>query len=239
MNWNWVGEPEPALNSAAAIGIAARNSFLPSSGMNAQQSDLGDPAESGGRITYPAPSLEEGARKPLLGSGIGTQITIGEKTNRHLLDDQRLGLLIDTAAGVPAVAFIVVRFARQQFALARVILGPPGYLPLAWASAVITFAVGVFTFDSFFFAQVTFLLFMILGIGAAPRLVVEYAAHMASVSRIPLTSGNGSGRTELAPAGDVGRRSRRQLICSGARSERPDSDRFASYAVRRSTPAMR
>jgi hypothetical protein len=88
---------------------------------------------------------------------------------------------------VLAVACIVVGFARQQFALARVILGPPGYLPLAWASSVITFAVGMFTFDGFSFAQVTFMLFMILGIGPAPQLVVEYAAHMAPVSRRPLT----------------------------------------------------
>jgi hypothetical protein len=218
-----------------AIGIAGRNGFLPSGGLLAQQSDLRDSAESGGRITDLAPSLEEWTRKPLLGSGMGTRITVGENANGRLLYDQWLGLPIDTAAGVLAVAHIVVRFARQQFALARVILGPPGYLPLAWASSVVTFAVGMFTFDSFSFAQVTFLLFMILGIGAAPRLVVEYAAHTAPVSRSPLTSEIGSVRTELAPAGDVGRRSRRQLISS----ERPESDRFASYAARRSTPAMR
>jgi hypothetical protein len=221
-----------------AIGIAARNGFLPSGGLIVQQSDLCDSAESGGRITDLAPSLEEWARKPLLGSGMGTRITVGENANGRLLDDQWLGLLIDTAAGVLAVACIVVRFARQQFALARVILGPPGYLPLAWASSVITFAVGLFTFDSFSFAQVTFL-FMILGIGVVPRLVAEYAVHTAPVSRSPLTNENGSGRTELAPVGDVGRRSRRQPICSRARSERPESDRFASYAARRPTLAMR
>jgi hypothetical protein len=220
-----------------AIGIAARNGFFPSRGMNAQQSNLCDLAESGGRITDLALSLEEWARKPLLGSGMGTRITIGENANGRLRDDQRLGLLIDTAAGVLAVARIMVRFARQQFALDRVILGPPGYLPLASASSVITFAVGMFRFDSFSFAQVTFLLFMILEIGAATRLVVEYAAHTAPVSRSPLTGENGFGRTELAPVGDVGRRGRRQPIWS--RSERPESDRFASDAARRFTPTMR
>jgi hypothetical protein len=86
----------------------------------------------------------------------------------------------------------------------NLILGPPGYPPLAWALSVITFAVGMFTFDSFSFALVTFLLFMILGIGAAPRPVVEYAAHTAPASRSPLTSESGSGRTELASVGDVG-----------------------------------
>jgi hypothetical protein len=87
-----------------AIGIAARNGFLPSGGLIAQQSDLGDSAESGGRITDLAPSLEEWERKPLLGSGMRTRITVGENANGRLLDDQWLGLLIDTAAGVLAVA---------------------------------------------------------------------------------------------------------------------------------------
>jgi hypothetical protein len=222
-----------------AIGIAAQNGFLPSGGLIAQQSELGDSAEPGGRITDLAPSLEEWARKPRPGSRMGTRITVGENANGRRRDDQWLGLLINTAAGVLAVGCIVVRFARQQFALARVILGPPGYLPLAWASSVITFAVGLGTFDSFSFAQVTFLLFVILGIGAAPRLVVEYAAHTGPFSRSPLTSEDGSGRTELAPVGDVGRRSRRQPICFRVRSERPESDRFASYSPRRSAPEMR
>jgi hypothetical protein len=203
----------------------------------AQQSDLGDPAEPGGRITNLAPSLEELARKSLLGIRVGTRITVGENANGRLLDDQWPGLLIDTAARALAVACIVARFARQQFALARVILGSPGYLPLAWASSVITFAVGMFTFDSFSFLQVTFLLFMVLGIGAAPRLVVEYAAHTAPVSRSPLK--NSSGRTKLAPVGDVGRLSRRQPIWFRASSERAEGDSFTSSAARRTTPTMR
>ena len=169
---------------------AIKNGFLPSGGLISQQNQLSGSAESGGRVADIGPSLDEWSRKPLFGSGMGTRISVGENTNGRLLDNQWLGLLVDGgAAGVLVVGWIVVRFARRQFALARGMRGPPGYLPLACASSVIAYAVGMFTFDSFAFAQVTFLLFMILALGNALQLAVDTppSRRRTSTVRSPAT----------------------------------------------------
>jgi len=173
--WIWLFPLVAVIHFSAPGTLGAiKNGFLPSGGLISQQNQLGGSSESGGRVTDIGPSLDEWAQKPLLGTGMGTRISTGENANGRLLDDQWLGLLIDGgAAGILVVAWIVIRFSRQQLALARGMRGPPGYLPLACASSVIAYAVGMFTFDSFAFAQVTFFLFMVLALGVALQLVVD------------------------------------------------------------------
>ena len=153
---------------------AIKGAFRPPGGLVAEQSVFADSTTTGGRVTDLAPSLEEFEKRPLFGDGIGTRITVGDNINGRLLDNQWLGLLIDAGlAGTLAFLWLVIRFARDQFALARGLLGPPGYLPLACAASAIAYAVGMLTYDSFAFTQVTFAFFMVLALGVSLQLAVQ------------------------------------------------------------------
>ena len=197
--------------------------FQPTGGLVAEQS-LADSASSGGRLADIAPSLEEFERKPVLGGGMGTRITVGENANARLLDNQWLGLLIDSGlAGVLAFLWLVLRFARQQLALARASRG--GYLPLACGSSVLAYAVGMFTYDSFSFTQVTFVFFMVLASGIAP-LARRASARVRTAPSLRRAS-NSSSPHRAAPAGpvsgpglpasgDVAVRTRRALVRKSA-----------------------
>lgn len=150
---------------------ATKQIFFPAGGLIADQSTVASSRSSGGRLTDIAPSLAQFEEKPLLGGGLGTRITVGKNADARLLDNQWLGLLLDTGlAGVLAFLWLVLRFTRQQLVLARAVPGPAGYLPLACASSVLAYAFGMLTYDSFSFTQVTFAFFMILTIGASLQL---------------------------------------------------------------------
>jgi len=63
--------------------------------------------------------------------------------------------------------WLVGRAIRRLALAAKQDLSMRGWLLAALAASVTTYTVGMLTFDAFAFIQVTFLFFMLLGLGAA------------------------------------------------------------------------
>ena len=122
------------------------------------------------RIADLGPALDRWATKPLLGSGFGTTAAdpnAPKESDQQILDNQWLGTLLQTGAlGALALLWLlglaVVRLARR----ARAGSGADGWLSAALATSIISFALGMLTFDAFAFVQVTFFAFVIIGFGA-------------------------------------------------------------------------
>src|SRR3712207_1884096 len=144
-----------------------KRAFFRAGGMMAWQST--NPEWRGaGRIADLGPSLAEFARKPILGQGLGTRIIDEERQNARILDNQWLGTLLETGAvGVFALLWLFLRVIRRLGRAAKEDPSPRGWLLAGLAASVAAFSVGMFTYDSFSFVQVTFLAFILLSLGAA------------------------------------------------------------------------
>jgi hypothetical protein len=150
-----------------------KNLFFPEGGLIAEHERLGkeaDPLLAGGRIRLLRPSLEEASRKPLLGEGYATRQTGFDNPLRNapILDDQWLGTLLE--AGVIGVIGWATLFVMAVAGLGRASrrrAGPDGWLPAGFAAAIAGFAVAMFTFDALSFSQVTFVLWVLLGLSAS------------------------------------------------------------------------
>jgi len=70
-------------------------------------------------------------------------------------------------AGVLALSWLFVRSLRRLRAAAKVDVTSRRWLLVGLAASVTGFAVGMLTYDAFSFIQVTFLMFISLGLGAA------------------------------------------------------------------------
>ncbi len=127
------------------------------------------PAPRGsGRIADLDPALEEWESQPILGQGYSTRRTGAETGHQdQILDNQWLKTLLETGAvGAFAWLWLFARFLRRLGAEAKVDLSDRGQLLVAVAASVASFAFGMFFYDAFSFIQVTFLLFILLGVGA-------------------------------------------------------------------------
>jgi hypothetical protein len=159
---------------------ALKHSFLPAGGLIAEQQSM--PGEGGsGRLADIGPALEEWKREPLVGSGFGTRViegqSLGPKAN--VLDNQWLGTLIETGAiGIFGWIWLLVRAVRRFGAEAKRDESARGWLLAALAAGIAAYAVGMLTFDAFSFIQVTFLLFIFIGIGAAAAAERPLAARV-------------------------------------------------------------
>jgi hypothetical protein len=157
-----------------AIHIAApgtigtiKNAFFPKGGLIAEQ-DYGQGTPGSGRLADLGPGIREWKREPLVGQGFGTRISSGPETNAPILDDQWLGTLLETGAvGFFAFLWLFVRAVRRLFREARRDTSDRGWLLTALAASVASYAVGMFTYDAFSFIQVTFLVFILLGMAAS------------------------------------------------------------------------
>jgi len=156
----------------------------PQAAIKEQQFNQGDGA---GRLADVGPSLEEWSRNPFFGAGFGTRLPSNSDTvkNARILDDEWLGQLLEIGAvGVIALWWLYIRTIRM---LSRRSKGDPssfGWLMSALAASVTAFAVGMFTYDAFSFAQVTFMSWVILGLAAA-------AMHIGRDERLGLADGPG------------------------------------------------
>lgn len=148
--------------------------FFPQGGLIAQQSQFQadyDPLLAGGRIRQIKPMLSEASGKPLFGEGYGTRISGFDTPDRNapILDDQWLNNVLDVGfVGLGAWIWLMVRAVRKLFRAARA----PSHEDDDWlfaglAASVVSFAIGMLTFDAFSFTQVTFLFWVILGLSAA------------------------------------------------------------------------
>jgi hypothetical protein len=138
-----------------------RASFFPREGLIEEQ-------RQGGRVEDLGPSMREFAEKPLLGQGYATRVVTGKRQNADVLDDQWLKTLLETGAvGFLAWLWLFVRFLRRAGSEARKGFSDEDWFLAAVAAAVAAYAVGMFFYDAFSFIQVTFLLYILLGFGAA------------------------------------------------------------------------
>jgi hypothetical protein len=158
---------------------AIKHSFLPSGGLIAEQRAGGNLA-GGGRLSKVGPALDLWKQEALFGQGYGTQVVdlnaSGVKAN--FFDDQWLGTLLATGiVGVFGWLWLFKRTIGQFGAEARRDDSYRGWLLTSIAAAVVAYAVGMLTYDAFAFVQVTFLLFILIGMGAA--LVAERPTPLA------------------------------------------------------------
>jgi O-antigen ligase len=139
-------------------------SFFPQGGLIAEQADA---SVGSGRVASLGPALDQVGQEPLLGIGFGTRIVAGPDKNSFILDDQWLGILLETGVlGVLGWAWLFVRFTRRAGRASRRDDDDRGWLLAALAASVASFAVGMFFYDALSFIQVTIIMFVLLGIGS-------------------------------------------------------------------------
>lgn len=140
-----------------------RASFFPEGGLIEEQRGYQDT----GRIGDLGPTLSRSAEEPL-GIGYGTRIVSGPRRNESILDNQWLATLLETGViGIAAWVWFFARLIRRLAAEARRDLTERGWLVVAIAAALTAYAIGMFTYDAFGFVQVTFLLYILAGLGVA------------------------------------------------------------------------
>jgi O-antigen ligase/polysaccharide polymerase Wzy-like membrane protein len=141
--------------------------FFPKEGL-VQEEQEGEGTGTG-RVADLGPSLEEWGRQPVFGQGFGTRLTshFDHVTNARILDDQWLSSLLETGAvGVGALLWLIIRAIRRLKLLAKNDDSDYGWLMTALCAAIYAFAVGMLTYDAFSFIQVTFFLFLLLGLSS-------------------------------------------------------------------------
>ena len=178
--------------------------FLPKGGIVQQQTQVNVPVDKSNplwcnyapRLARVKPMLHEASKTPIFGEGFGTRITDGPTANTCVLDDQWLGTLLETGgAGLFAWWWLLIAFVRRTFRVARSDDSHRGWLLGALGTSVASLAVGTFLFDTFSFIQVTFILFILLALGAsllmedAEEAVDREPSDPASVAPIPWPSG--------------------------------------------------
>ncbi len=148
---------------------AIKQSFMPAGGLLAEQKQSANTAGSG-RLADLGPGLQLWQRQPLLGQGYGTQVVDISRAGveANILDNQWLGTLLGTGIiGLFGWLWFFVRAIRKFAAEAKRDQSERGWLLAAIAASVAAYAVGMLTFDSFAFIQVTFLMFILVGLGSA------------------------------------------------------------------------
>jgi hypothetical protein len=174
-----------------------RAAFTPEQGLIAEQegnADFGCGAQ--GRVAKIGPTFAEVAQKPAFGIGYGTRITDGPDPNACVLDDQWLSTALETGlVGLFAWAWLFARYLRRLGAAAKDDRSERGWLLTALCASSIAFMLGMLTFDAFSFIQVTFVLFILLALGA--------------VAMRDRETRDGGAATRAAAGGGAGRRVRR------------------------------
>ncbi|MBE2320234.1 O-antigen ligase family protein [Solirubrobacter sp. CPCC 204708] len=176
-----------------------KESFFPEGGLVGQQSALAGDCASSGRVADIGPTLAEVAKKPFLGYGYGTRVISGPSSNACILDNQWLGTTYEVGYfGLVAWLLLFTRVARRFGRGSKYDDSPAGWLQVAVTASVTAYAVGSVTFDALGFSQVTFVLFLILGLAAAARMNAREADAAAQ-------------STPIRGRGDSARRTARRL----------------------------
>ncbi len=173
--------------------------FFPKGGLVNQQQDA---AVGSGRLATLGPALHTEFKNPLVGEGFGTRVTkptdLVPVKNGPILDDEWLGVLLETGIlGAVTLLWMFLRFIRQASREARLDRTPRGWLLTSITASVAGFAAGMFFYDAFSFIQVTFLLFIFLGLGVATRYCpsAEWATQA-----VPLRTGPEPEQLQPVPA---------------------------------------
>jgi hypothetical protein len=142
--------------------------FFPEQGLIAEEQE--GEGTGTGRVADIGPSLEEWGRQPFFGQGFGTRLTsqFDHLQNARILDDQWLSSLLEVGMiGVAALVWMIVRTIRRLKRFAKYDDSDYGWLLTAFAASIYAFAIGMITYDAFSFIQVTFMLFLLLGLSSA------------------------------------------------------------------------
>jgi O-antigen ligase len=146
-----------------------KESFFPAGGLIAEQSS--NPGTRGqGRIADLGPSLREFADTPLVGQGFSTRIVDRQhpRASDQILDNQWLGILLETGiVGFVGWLLLLLRPIRRLGRAAKEDDSDQGWLYVAFAASLTSYAVGMLTFDAFAFIQASFVLFILLGLSVA------------------------------------------------------------------------
>jgi O-antigen ligase len=149
---------------------ALKQSFLPAGGLVAEQ-QAGAGQSGSGRLADLGPALEVWRRQPLLGQGYGTTLVVDvtpEGPESNILDDQWLGTLLEVGiVGLFGWLWLFVRAVRRFGAEAKRDESDRGWLLVSITAGIAAYAVGMLTYDALAFIQVTFLLFIFIGLGSA------------------------------------------------------------------------
>ena len=168
-----------------------KESFFPKTGLISQVKGTHVGA---GRLTTLGPALDtEFTPNPILGEGFGSRMTAKKvpgqpAPNGPILDDGWLGVLLETGVvGTFGLLWIFVAAIRRMGRAAKADLSPRGWLLVATTASVAAYGVGMFTYDALSFIQVTFCLFIILGIGIAALLSrqLEWTEQMRGSEKQP------------------------------------------------------
>jgi O-antigen ligase len=126
-----------------------------------------DQGATAGRVADLGPALDRWATKPIFGTGFGTTVAdpnAAAGSEQQILDDQWLGSLLEVGAvGVLALLWLFGRSIRLLTRLSRSLTGADSWLAATLGASLISFAVGMLTFDAFAFIQVTFFAFVAIG----------------------------------------------------------------------------
>ena len=177
-----------------------RYEFNPPGGIVADQSTSKGSVVSGGRLTDMGPVLGQVAHDPVFGVGYGTQVTGRESSGAYaqgrILDDQWPGTLWETGfAGLIVLGWWFVRYLRRVGAASRTAPPDERWLLVGLVAGVVSFAVGMLTYDAFSFIQEAFILYLFFALGV---ITMRLLAH-------PATAGEPAA---AAPAAGLGGRLR-------------------------------
>jgi polysaccharide biosynthesis protein PslJ len=145
-------------------------SLFPEGGLIAQQQNA---AVGSGRIATLGPALDaEWKPNPILGEGFGTRVPKADEyvpiPNGPILDNQWLGIVLETGVvGTFVFGWLIVRFLRRAGSAGKRDPSPRGWLLVGITASTAAYAVGMFTYDAFAFIQVTFMFFVLMGLGSA------------------------------------------------------------------------
>lgn len=140
------------------------DAFVPRGGLIKEQSQLvANNPNAQPRLADVGPSLRKFSHHPFLGIGFGTRVLPSDT----ILDDQWLGSLLETGiVGVSLLLLLFFRSIRRLGSMARGDFSERGALCAALAASLAAFGVGMLTFDTFSFIQVTYVFFLLLALGA-------------------------------------------------------------------------
>ncbi len=170
-----------------ALGTV-RGSFFPRGGLISEQQS---PRVGSGRLATLGPVLHsEYYKNPLVGEGFGTRITkatdLVPVPNGPILDDEWLGILVETGLiGALSLVWMFIRIIRRLGSEAKRDLSSRGWLLVSLTAGIAAFAASMFFYDAFSFIQITFMLFIFLGLGVCTYLApaAEWATEEKLVPR--------------------------------------------------------
>jgi polysaccharide biosynthesis protein PslJ len=156
-------------------------SFFPQQGLVADLS--GRAGEGGsGRFADLDPGLELWSSSPIVGLGLGSQLSTGAsvgptagipgvgRQTEIIFDDQYLNTLVSAGAlGLLAAVWFIWGAAIKLARAARRTTGPPGEAIAACSISCFGFAASLFLFDAFSFVQSTLVFFIIAALGLRLR----------------------------------------------------------------------